>query len=233
MNDVFNDNRINWFTDFLAEEAAQWTETPVEGGSLESELSFDATTGGVAVLTTDNADNDAINAQHAQGFILAQAAGAITIEARVKITAGTLSDFAFGFVETDTAVLHATGGVPAFNNGILLYTLEGTSNRLVVRFSDGGSTDAFTTDIYLDDATWHRIRLVIYPDMDNANNARFEVYLDDNGLQDIKASHCYKGKTTRLEQGTLFRPTLALAAREAAVKTAYCDYLRISLPRPA
>lgn len=219
-----NTDRIEWFTDFLAEEEAKWTETPVEAGSGESEVTFPSAMGGVALMTTDNADNDSIQAQHAAGFMIG-AVGPVVFDTRVKLTAGALSDFGVGLVETDTTVL------AGFNNGILIYCVEATENLLVVKFADGGSAETFTTGIKLDDDTWHKLRLEIYPTT-VANKAHFKLFLDDAGHGDKNSARFHEGTTTKLEQATLFRPTMALAAREAAAKTAYVDLMRVNAPRP-
>lgn len=100
-----------FFDDFGAFTAADWTITTTEAGSGNATEATAAGSGGLLVITNDDADNDADFLQWKTEFFKFASGKKAWFKARFKVSDATQSDVVIGLQITDTTPLTVTDGV--------------------------------------------------------------------------------------------------------------------------
>lgn len=209
--------------DFLDSIAANWTSTVTSAGSGDSAASYPAEANGVQLLTTDDADNDRVEAQHSARFYLGTA-NKVKFLARVRLTTIGQLDYGVGAIGTDTDWL---GDAATFSEGFIFFVADGSST-LQVKFSLGGSSETFDTGITLAAATWYDLCLEIQPSPNVTGQAVFHVFINQT---DMVRDPNYTDTTSKYSGAALVGFVHGLQAGEAVAKTARLDCIGIEVPR--
>lgn len=155
--DAFGPDVVKALLDFVDEPVdssgdyePRWTITRVETGSGESTFGPTDGHGGIGRITTDDAENDGVNAQfRAESFKLTSAAY-LYFGVRMKISEATQSDYFVGLAITDTDIL---GGV---TDRIGFEKLDGSTS--VTALVEKDSTETQVTAVLTQDAAeWHTL----------------------------------------------------------------------------
>lgn len=162
---------IEFWTDFLAYTAGDWTITTTEAGSGNATEAVSGAAGGVLVVTNDDADNDADFFQWSNETFKFDATKWLYFGARFKVSDATQSDLVFGLQITDTSPLAVT-------DGIYFRKDDGDANVdfVVIKNSTATTETAVTT---IDDDSYVVLEFIY-----DVSSGEFRIYKDGVGIGD-------------------------------------------------
>ena len=150
-----------------------WTITRVEAGTSESTFGPADGQGGLGVITTDDSENDGINAQRRGEAFKLTSAARVYFGIRFKVSEATQSDYFVGLAITDTDIL---GGV---TDRVGFEKLDGSTS--VTALLEKDSTETQVTAVMTQDAdTYHTLeffwdgaanRVYFYVDVEETTRA--------------------------------------------------------------
>lgn len=197
---------LNEFTDGPGTDATfddDWTVTRVEAGAGESTIARTDGVGGVALITTDAAENDGINMQ-ALGEAFKLASGNVVYCGfRLKASAATQNDFFVGLAITDTDIL---GGV---TDRIGFEKLDAAT--AVKAMLEKDSTETLSGTLATLDTSYHT----------------YEFYFDGTNVEFfIDGASVYVPAVTNLPNDEELRVSIHALAGEAVAKTFDVDFAK-------
>jgi hypothetical protein len=197
---------LNEFTNGPGTDATfddDWTVTRVEAGAGESTIARTDGVGGVALITTDAAENDGINMQAiGEAFKLASG-NVVYCGFRIKASATTQNDFFVGLAITDTDIL---GGV---TDRIGFEKLDGVTDVKAMLEKD--STETLTASLATLDTSYHT----------------YEFYFDGTNVEFfIDGVSKATPAVTNLPNDEELRVSIHALAGEAVAKTFDVDFAK-------
>lgn len=183
-----------------------WTVTRTEAGAGgESTITREDIVGGVLRLTTDNADNDGINAQLLGESFKLVAGNVLYFGIRMKANEATQNDFFVGLAITDVDIL---GGV---TDRIGFEKLDGAT--AVKAMLEKDSTETLTASLLTLNTSYHT----------------YEFYLNEDGNVEffVDGVSAATPAVTNLPNDEELRLTLQYLTGEAAAKQLDIDWVRV------
>lgn len=201
---------VIFFDDFTSFAAADWTITTTEAGSGDAtEALSTALTGGVLVITNDDADNDNDFLQLDRELFLLSTEKAFQFKARFKVNDATDSDLVLGLQITDTTPL-------AVSDGVYFRKDDGDANLDFVVVKDSTATTLSAVGELADD-TWHVVEFYYN------GSGSIAVYLD--------GARVGAAAMTNLPDDELLAVSFGIQNGEAAAKVLSIDYVKVAQER--
>jgi hypothetical protein len=187
--------------------ACEYTVTPVNTGGGTSTIAQGITAGDRALITTDDADNDAINLQVVGTPFQLAAGHPLYFGAKISINEATQSDLLVGMATKDITLI-AAHALNVVDDGIYFYKLD---NTVIIygAYEKSGTVGATASGVAMD--TSKHIYEIFY---DGVGSITYSV----DGAQTVKAESGYPT--------VVLSPSLFFATGSAAVKTASVEWMR-------
>lgn len=209
--DAVGPDVIHYFEDFtntpVASDAISgWTTTLVEGGNGETTVTSPDGSGGILLLTTDDAENDGPSLQITSGecysFSSSQALTYFGI--RMKTGEATQSDFLVGLCITNTALL---GGM---TDGVYFRKVDGSTATAFVTEKDSSETAT---------AAVHTVAADTYVTYEFCfDGTRIYAWVDGTKV----ATH-----TATIPDDELLVPSIEFLTGNTAIETMTVDWIRV------
>lgn len=202
----------------------EWLVTVIDGGTDSGEIIIcsDDAPGGVLTVTSNDADDDSVEAQ-VNGEIWALASGRdIVFECRLSVGDVDASDWMVGLSITDTTSLAVTSDFIGFGNSANtadVYCGNG-KDAAVIPFGGGAATTRTDTGTDLSDGTVSTNFVTLRFEVTGTSEIRYFV----DGVE--VATH-----TTNLPDNEAMTATIGVRAAAAAAKSIYVDYVYVAATR--
>lgn len=164
-------NYIRYWNDFTSYTSGDWTLTTVEAGAGNATEAVGNLSGGVLVITNDDADDDSDFFQWPKETFKFVSGKRLYFGARFKVSDATQSDLVFGLQITDTTPL-------AVSDGIYFRKDDGDANVDFVVVKDSTATTE-TAVCTLSDDTYTVLEF-----MYDGSNSEFRIYKDGTIIGD-------------------------------------------------